>query len=130
MIRFYNGKVLTMHGDMAVTNDEVWVDGDKIAYVGKDCTGQADQEIDLHGNLLMPSFKNAHTHSAMTFLRSYADDLPLASWLNDRVFPMEARLRPGDIAPLSALAFAEYLTAAAPPVLTCTIFRKRRRVPV
>lgn len=111
MIRFYNGKVLTMHGDMTVTDDEVWVDDDKIAYVGKDCTEQADQEIDLHGNLLMPSFKNAHTHSAMTFLRSYADDLPLASWLNDRVFPMEARLRPGDIAPLSALAFAEYLTS-------------------
>ena len=33
-----------------------------------------DEEIDAEGNLIMPGFKNAHTHSAMTFLRSYADD--------------------------------------------------------
>ena len=36
-----------------------------------------DREIDCEGNLLMPGFKNAHTHSGMTLLRSYADDLPL-----------------------------------------------------
>ena len=36
-----------------------------------------DREMDLSGNLIIPGFKNAHTHSAMTFLRSYADDLPL-----------------------------------------------------
>lgn len=111
MIRFYNGKVLTMDGTMAVTDDEVWVDGDKIVFMGKNCAGHAEQEIDLQGNLLMPSFKNAHTHSAMTFLRSYADDLPLAQWLNDRVFPMEAKLQAEDIAPLSKLAMAEYLTS-------------------
>ena len=34
----------------------------------------------------MPSFKNAHTHSAMTFLRSYADDLPLDEWLTLQFF--------------------------------------------
>ena len=51
-----------------------------------------DREIDCEGNLLMPGFKNAHTHSAMTFLRSFADDLPLQEWLYNRVFPMEAKL--------------------------------------
>ena len=35
-----------------------------------------EREIDLGGSLVIPGFKNAHTHSAMTFLRSYADDLP------------------------------------------------------
>ena len=39
-----------------------------------------DTEIDCKGNLLMPGFKNAHTHSAMTFLRSFADDVPLQQW--------------------------------------------------
>ncbi len=33
----------------------------------------------------MPGFKNAHTHSAMTFLRSYADDMKLQEWLFDKV---------------------------------------------
>ena len=59
----------------------------------------------------MPGFKNAHTHSAMTFLRSYADDLPLLDWLNQQVFPMEAKLTPDDIYHLSKLAILEYLTS-------------------
>ncbi|MBQ6540215.1 MAG: amidohydrolase, partial [Oscillospiraceae bacterium] len=79
MIRFYNGKVLTMDGSFEIANDEVWVDGTRICYVGKtpDELPEFDRQIDLKGDLLMPGFKNAHTHSAMTFLRSYADDLPL-----------------------------------------------------
>ena len=40
----------------------------------------------------MPGFKNAHTHTAMTFLRSYADDMKLDEWLNKQVFPNEAKL--------------------------------------
>ena len=70
-----------------------------------------DREIDARGNLLMPGFKNAHTHSAMTFLRSYADDLPLQDWLFQRIFPMEAKLKPDDVKSASKLAIMEYLTS-------------------
>lgn len=111
MIRFYNGKVLTLKNNMEITNDEVWVDGNKIVFIGKGCNKKADREIDLSGNLLMPSFKNAHTHSAMTFARSLADDLPLQPWLFDIIFPMEAKLTSDDIYTLSRLAFLEYLSS-------------------
>lgn len=112
MIRFYNGKVLTLkNNNLDITDDEVWVDGDKIVYIGKDYGKKADEEINLNGNLLMPSFKNAHTHSAMTFARSLADDLPLQPWLYDMIFPMEAKLTGDDIYQLSKLAFLEYLTS-------------------
>ena len=111
MIRFYNGKVLTFKNGTEVTDDEVWVDGSKIAYVGRHFDKKADREINLNGNLLMPSFKNAHTHSAMTFARSLADDLPLQPWLYDMIFPMEAKLTGEDIYHLSKLAFLEYLTS-------------------
>ncbi|MDE6506692.1 MAG: amidohydrolase [Eubacterium sp.] len=111
MIRFYNGKVLSLKNGMNITNDEVWVDGSKIVFIGKNFDGKADREIDLKGNLLMPSFKNAHTHSAMTFARSLADDLPLQPWLYDMIFPMEAKLTGEDIYHLSKLAFLEYLTS-------------------
>lgn len=57
----------------------------------------------------MPGFKNAHAHSAMTFLRSYADDLPLQSWLFDKVFPLEARLTPEAVYAFTRLAILEYL---------------------
>ena len=70
-----------------------------------------DREIDAGGNLLIPGFKNAHTHTAMTFLRSYADDLPLADWLSTQVFPREAQLTAEDIYWLDILGIMEYLTS-------------------
>ena len=90
MIRFYNCKILTLNGDFnVVDNNEIWVENDKIIYIGSKKSGNFEREIDCNGNLIMPSFKNTHAHSPMTFLRSYADDLPLDRWLNEAVFPME-----------------------------------------
>lgn len=111
MIRFYNGRVLTLADDLSITNDEVWVDGNKITYIGPKREGKFDREIDLNGNLLMPAFKNAHTHSAMTFGRTLSDDMPLQEWLFDKIFPMEAKLTADDVYKLSRLSILEYLTS-------------------
>ena len=116
MIRFKNGRVLTMTNGIEVENLEVWVDNDKIAFVGTPDDEMLkstafEREIDLEGNLLMPSFKNAHTHSAMTFLRSFADDMPLQDWLFKQVFPMEAKLTGDAVYWLTKLAILEYLTS-------------------
>ena len=118
-IRFYNARILTMDENTAdpfgIYEGEVWVEETRISYVGpaKETAGQKawDREIDTCKNLIMPGFKNAHTHSAMTFLRSYADDLPLLEWLNRQVFPMEAKLEAEDILWLSNLAIMEYLSS-------------------
>lgn len=109
-IRLYGGKVLAGH-PLQPREAEVWVEEDRISYLGpvRQDAPAFDREIDLNGNLLMPGFKNAHTHSAMTFLRSYADDLPLQEWLNRQVFPMEAKLTGEDVYHLSKLAILEYL---------------------
>lgn len=111
MIRFYGGKVMTLNNNFDITNDEVWIDGGKIVYVGKEKPAKFTREINLNGNLLMPSFKNAHTHSAMTFGRTLSDGLPLDRWLNEKIFPLEAKLTAEDIYSLSQLAFLEYLTS-------------------
>ncbi|MDR0890298.1 MAG: amidohydrolase [Oscillospiraceae bacterium] len=112
MIRFYNGTILTMDG-AAPTARELWTKGDTIAYIGETPAALPafEREIDLKGDLLMPGFKNAHTHSPMTFLRSFADDLPLLQWLETQVFPREARLREEHVYWLTKLAIAEYLTS-------------------
>lgn len=107
MIKFTNGLILDK--DFNIVNTDVYVEGNRIASVGGNL--DADEVYDLGGNLLMPSFKNAHTHSAMTFARSFADDLPLGEWLNNMIFPMEAKLTGEDIYWLSQLAFLEYLTS-------------------
>lgn len=118
-IRFYNARILTMDGDFAIIYGELWVKGNSIVYVGKgefEKTKEAGtiawhREIDVKGNLLMPGFKNAHTHSGMTFLRSYADDLSLSEWLTKQIFPAEAKLTSEDIYEFTVLAIMEYLTS-------------------
>ena len=59
----------------------------------------------------MPGFKNAHTHSAMSFLRSKTDDHTLQDWLFNVVLPREALLQPGDVYELAKVSFLEYLTS-------------------
>ncbi|BDF04933.1 amidohydrolase family protein [[Clostridium] hylemonae] len=112
-IRFYNARILSMEKGTGIEEGEVWVKGPYIVYRGPGRPSDTvwDREIDVKGNVLMPGFKNAHTHSAMTFLRSYADDMPLLDWLNKQVFPMEAKLTSEDMYHLSKLAVMEYLTS-------------------
>lgn len=112
-IRFYNARILPLNGRTPLFSGELIVSGGRIAALGETCdfTGTIDREIDCNGNLLMPGFKNAHTHSAMTFLRSMADDLPLQRWMTEQVFPKEAQLTPDDIYVLTKLAILEYLTS-------------------
>ena len=96
MIRFFNGRLLRFGGGMRVTDEELWVEEGRIAYVGPapEELPAFEREIDLGGDLVIPGFKNAHTHTAMTFLRSFADDMHLNDWLTKQVFPNEAKLTP------------------------------------
>ncbi len=113
MIRFYNGKVLTFSGGINITADEVWTDGNSIAYVGpyKDDRPAFERQIDLKGDILMPGFKDAHTHTAMTFLRSLSDDMPLIDWLYKKVYPNEAKMTDQAIYDFTRLGIMEYLTS-------------------
>lgn len=110
--RFYNARILTMKG-FDILEGELHVKGDRIAYIGtdnKDNETKWDREIDCNGNVLMPGFKNAHTHSGMTLMRSYADGLPLQQWLNEKIFPLEAKMSGDDVALLTKLAILEYVS--------------------
>lgn len=118
-IRLYNARILSMVGNDDIFKGEVWIKDDVIDRIIKaenvgesamDVSGQAfDEQIDCMGNLLMPGFKNCHAHGPMTFLRSFADDLPLQEWLNQKIFPAEAKLTEEDIYILMQLAVLEYV---------------------
>lgn len=116
--RIYNAKIITMANGTDILEGELHIEDDRISFVGTREDAKKllketvfDREIDACGNVVMPGFKDAHTHSAMTFLRSYADDLPLQEWLYNRVFPMEAKLTEEDVLWCSKLAIMEYLTS-------------------
>jgi 5-methylthioadenosine/S-adenosylhomocysteine deaminase len=51
----------------------------------------AAKTIDAKGCLVMPGLINTHNHCAMTMFRGLADDLPLMTWLQEHIFPAEAR---------------------------------------
>lgn len=71
---------------------------------------QAEQVIELAQHLLMPGLVNAHTHSPMSLLRGIADDLPLMPWLQDHIWPAEARWVSAQfVADGSRLAIAEMI---------------------
>lgn len=121
-VRFYHARIATMIEPIEIFWGQVWVCDSRILYVGegkpddeayqklllRDITW--DREIDCEGNLLMPGFKNAHTHSAMVLFRSMADDKPLQSWLEECIFPIENRLTTEDIYELTEMSVLEYLS--------------------
>lgn len=118
-IRFTNARILTMEDNKEIFCGELCVENDRITYVGKARSDEElkkagltfDRTIDAKGNVLMPGFKNAHTHSAMTGLRSFADDLPLQEWLETKIFPTEAKLDGDMVYEFARLAVMEYLTS-------------------
>lgn len=114
-IRFYNGGIIVNNDKNIpeVIRGELCVKNNLISYIGDETQHNIkfDREINLEGNIISGGFKNAHTHSPMTFLRSYADDLPLDQWLNDKVFPLEKKLAPEHIYCFTKIAIMEYLTS-------------------
>ncbi|MBI2874817.1 MAG: amidohydrolase [Firmicutes bacterium] len=65
--------------------------------------------IEASGHLVIPGLINAHTHAAMTLFRGYADDLPLKTWLEERIWPIEARFEAEDVYFGTMLAIAEMI---------------------
>ncbi|AEY66738.1 amidohydrolase [Clostridium sp. BNL1100] len=70
---------------------------------------EARQVIDGRNKIAMPGLVNAHTHSAMTLMRNYADDLALEKWLFDNIFPVEAKLTDKDVYWGTMLGISEML---------------------
>lgn len=111
-ILFRNVLILADPSTGKVQKGELAVHEGTISYVGEKAPATTyDRVIEGENNLILPGFKNAHSHSAMVFARSSSDDLPLSRWLNERIFPLEEHLREGDVYALSKVAILEYLSS-------------------
>jgi 5-methylthioadenosine/S-adenosylhomocysteine deaminase len=85
-------------------------EGGTIAAIGPDVVAEAgDETIDADGMPLVPTLVNGHTHAAMTLFRGYGGDLPLMRWLEEKIWPVEARLEAEDIYWGARLACAEMI---------------------
>ena len=81
----------------------------RFADLQADADAAADAIYDASGEAIVPSFFNTHTHAAMTLLRGYADDMELFTWLNDHIWPFEAKMTAQDIYNGSRLAVLEMI---------------------
>ena len=114
-----HGTILTMDSDgRGVEDGAVAVRADRIVAIGKAEELQAfrtSREIDARGGIVMPGLVNTHTHAAMTCFRGLADDMPLMTWLNDHIFPAEAKLDAHMVYSGTLLACAEMIRSG----ITC-----------
>jgi 5-methylthioadenosine/S-adenosylhomocysteine deaminase len=93
------------HKDVLIEGNEYY----KIAEnIPQECC-QGAEVVDCKNFALMPAFYNGHTHAAMTLLRGYADDMELSKWLNQYIWPFEAKLTADDIEIGSRLAVLEMI---------------------
>ena len=89
---------------------DVLVEGNRFKRIASGIAGEADRVIDADGRkALIPPFYNTHTHAAMTLLRGYADDMELFTWLNDYIWPAEAKLTEEDVYCGTRLAILEMI---------------------
>jgi 5-methylthioadenosine/S-adenosylhomocysteine deaminase len=69
-----------------------------IAAIGADVTAEpGDETVYAAGAPLVPALVNGHGHAAMTLFRGYGGDLPLMRWLEERIWPVEARIEAEDV---------------------------------
>lgn len=111
----YNGTAVTMNSALDILPDAlICISGDQLRHVSQHSTGQplpaARKTLDARGGLILPGLINGHSHLPMTLFRGLADDLPLMEWLNDHIFPAEARyITPETVYDASLLGCIELL---------------------
>jgi 5-methylthioadenosine/S-adenosylhomocysteine deaminase len=83
----------------------------------------AERLIAAHG-LIMPGLINTHTHAAMACCRSLADDLPLMQWLQEYIFPIEAKLTGEIVYRATLLSLAEMIKSGTTSFCDMCLFAR------
>lgn len=106
-----NVDIVTLDDDgLILRGAEIAVEGSSIVAVGAAPEGfVAEETIDGTDLVALPGFFNAHTHAAMTFERSFGDDLPLDRWFNEKIWVAEGALTADDVTWGASLAAAEMI---------------------
>ena len=125
-ILLHNCRALCLDNDRQDTPLDgayVVVEGDKIRSVGTQRPqGPFSREIDCRGNVLMPGLVNAHTHIPMTLLRGYGGGCDLQTWLNQWIFPAEAKLDDRAVRAGAGLALAELIAGGVTTIADMYMF--------
>lgn len=89
--------ILIKHVLLNGKTTDVFIENKLIDTIGENLDVKADTIIDGSRKAIIPGLVNGHTHAAMTLFRGFADDMPLESWLNNKIWPNEAKLTGEDV---------------------------------
>lgn len=106
---FRNISFLDQTGTL-IPNQYILIEGKFIRSIGnEEPQGYHGPVFEGQGKLLMPGFVNSHSHTPMTLMRGYGENMVLSRWLNDCIFPFEAHLTPDDVYYATLLGIAEMI---------------------
>ncbi len=97
---------------MVLEDGAVAIEGNTIIAIDKSSRfkeSEFDYVDDMGAQLVMPGLVNTHSHAGMTLFRGYADDLSLYDWLNNYIWPIEAKTTAEDVRVGAKLAAIEAL---------------------
>ncbi|MBP1961919.1 amidohydrolase [Paenibacillus aceris] len=103
--------ITTIKGKSSIKGCMV-IEGDLITYIGEEAPEPKenyDEVIDGTNKLYMPGLVNTHGHAAMSLLRGYGDDLALQIWLEEKMWPMEAKFSALDVKWGTSLSILEMM---------------------
>ncbi len=111
-----------------MTDAAIAISGDIISAVGntQQITNDYIAKRTLHTEhgLIMPGLVNTHTHAPMALFRGLADDLPLMTWLEEHIFPVEASWTPEMIYQATQLSLAEMIQSGTTSFCDMYLFSK------
>ena len=102
-----NISYLDIEREKIIDHADIFIEENKIKKIGENLKLDADEVFHGENKLLTPGFVNAHTHLGMSYFRNYADDLTLMDWLENEIWPIEAKLNAEDIYWSSMLSIIE-----------------------
>lgn len=94
-----NGTFAVLDEKNPIVHGYMLIEGDTISYIGEERPEGVEgaETYDGKGLLFMPGLVNSHGHTAMSLLRGYGDDMVLQEWLEQKMWPMEAKFTPEDV---------------------------------
>lgn len=121
-----NISFLDIENEEIINNIDIYIKDNKIEKIGKSLDVNATEIYNGENKLVTPGFINAHTHLGMSYFRNYADDLNLMDWLNNEIWPIEAKLNDEDIYYSSLLSIVENIKSGV--TTFCDMYYEMDRV--
>ncbi len=115
--------ILTQNDSRQQLQGDLYIEDHQIIEISKKPLSiEAEYKIDGTKKLVLPGLINSHTHIPMTLFRGYGDDMLLKDWLEQRIWPVEAKLNKKYIKSGTELGLVEMIASGTTSFLDMYFF--------